>query len=202
MLKTRQIYEKFGTPQNLQEHMLRVTRVGILIADQWRQPIDKDLVTKAGLVHDLANIVKFKLELDSPLEAKQKEMREKYGSDDHEATAKMLQELGVDEKLIEIVQKKSFGNAIEVAASNNWPLKILFYSDMRVVPTGVVDLETRLNDVVTRLEKYRNHPQKDELMQSAREVEKQIQKMTNTKLDEINDGLVATGIEDLLDYEI
>lgn len=201
-MKTIQIYENFGIPQNLEEHMLRVTRVGILIVDGWKEPIDMNLVIKAALVHDLANIVKFKLEPGSPLESKQQEMVAKYGSDDHTATAKMLQELGVDEKLIEVVQMKSFGNAIEVTASNNWPLKILFYSDMRVIPTGVVDLETRLTDVVTRLEKYRNHPKKEQLLQSTREVEKQIQEMTETTLAEINDKSVAAGMEQLLSYEI
>jgi len=201
-MKTLDVYNHFGIPQNLREHMLRVTRVGILISDQWKETIDRDLIIKAGLVHDLANIVKFKLEPGSSLEAKQKEMIAKYGSNDHDATAKMLHELGVDEKLIEIVQGKSFGNAIEVAVSTNWPLKILFYSDMRVVPTGVVDLETRLNDVVTRLEKYRNDPNKDKLIESAREVEKQIQEKTAMDLSKINVKLVAEGMEQLLGFEI
>jgi hypothetical protein len=68
------------------------------------------------------------------------------------------------------------------------------------VPSGVVDLETRLNDVVTRLEKYRNHPDKDKLMASAREIEKQIQQMTTTNLSGINNGVVEETMESLLDY--
>lgn len=201
-MKARDIYQKFGIPENLQKHMLRVTRVGILITEGWKGEINKDLIIKAGLVHDLANMVKFKLDTVSELIEKQKEVITKYGSDDHTATEKMLREIGVSEEIIEVVQNKSFGNAIKVVSGDNWPLKILFYSDMRVIPTGVVDLETRLNDVVTRLEKYKNNPDKDKLIESAREIEKQIQEKTITELNEISDEEVGKGMESLLDYEL
>ena len=201
-MKAKEVYQRFAIPQNLQEHMLRVTRVEMMIIDGWKTKIDKSRVIRAGLVHDLANIVKFKLDKDSELVPLQKIIIEKYGNDDHIATEKMLIELDLDKELIEIVQMKSFGNAIEVAHSDNWPLKILFYSDMRVMPTKVDSLDNRLNDVVTRLEKYRNHPQKDKLIQSAHEVEKQIQKMTNTNLLEITDSVVSVNLSDLLEIEI
>jgi hypothetical protein len=202
MVKVRDIYKCFGIPQNLREHMLRVAKVGRIIAGGWKGEINKSLIIKAGLVHDLANIVKFQLDEGSDLIPKQKEVIEKYGSDDHLATEKMLRELGLDEKIIEMVQRKSFRNAIEVAKGNDWPLKILFYADLRVMPAGVTDLETRMNDAVTRLEKYRVHPQKEELMQNAREVEKQIQAMTTVNLEEINDESVKDDLELLLDEEI
>jgi hypothetical protein len=201
-MKIKEVYEQFGIPLNLREHMLKVTNIARLIADGWKEEIDKNQLVRASLVHDLANIVKFKLDPGSDLIEKQKETIEKFGADDHVATEKMLRDLGLEEALIKIVQMKSFGNAIEVAQSDNWILKILFYSDMRVVPSGVVDLETRLNDVVTRLEKYRTHPQKNELMQSARDVEKQVQAMTETNLSGITESTASTGMEDLLNVVI
>jgi putative nucleotidyltransferase with HDIG domain len=198
-----EVYDKFGIPENLREHLLRVTRVAMLISDGWKNDgLDKELVRKGALVHDLANIVKFKLEEDSPLKQKQEEVIAKYGEADHEATEKMLLELGMDKEVIEMVQRKSFGNAIEIEKSNSWPLKILFYSDMRVVPTGVVDLETRLLDVVTRLDRYRNHPQKEHLLKSARSVAKQIQTMTNTHLESITDEMVSVNQGELLEMDI
>jgi hypothetical protein len=199
---TKEVYAQFGIPLNLQEHMLKVSNIARLIAEGWKEELDKTKLVRASLVHDLANIVKFKLDPGSDLIDKQKETIEKYGADDHAATEKMLRELGLEEDLIKVVQMKSFGNAIEVAQSDNWILKILFYSDMRVVPSGVVDLETRLNDVVTRLEKYRTHPQKNELMQSARDVEKQVQAMTETNLSGITESTASTGMEDLLNVVI
>ena len=72
---------------------------------------------------------------------------------------------------------------------------------MRVVPTGVVDLETRLNDVVTRLEKYRIHPQKDKLLESSRNIEKQIQQETKTDLEDISDQTISDNLENLLILE-
>lgn len=183
--------------------MLRVTKIAMKIVDGWTgKDLNKEVIIKAGLVHDLANIVRFKLVDGSPLIIRQKETIEKYGADDHEATQKMLRELGLADEIIEIVQGKSFSNAIEVEQSHNWPLKILFYADMRVVPSGVVDLETRLTDIVTRIDKYRDHPQKEQLMASARKVEQQLQIMTTTQLGDITDESISEGLEDLLETEI
>jgi len=202
-VKVSAIYQQFGIPINLQEHMLRVTKVAMMITDGWKdKDLNKEIIVRAGLVHDLANIVRFKLEEDSELKSKQKETIEKYGDDDHIATEKMLRELGMDNDLIEIVQKKSFGNAIEIVESANWPLKILFYSDMRVVPDGVVDMETRLTDIMNRLEKYRNHPQRKQLLASARKVEEEIQSVTNVSLGKITDNLVSENLDALLETEI
>lgn len=202
-MKVEDVYDKFEVPENLRVHMLRVTMVAMTIVNGWNgHDLDKEIVRKGALVHDLANIVKFKLEDGSPLKEKQAEMINKYGSDDHLATEKMLRELGIDDQLIEIVQGKSFGNAIEVEKSGSWPLKILFYSDMRVTPSGVVDLETRLNDVVTRLERYRDDPKKGKLMESVREIESELQKMTNTNLSAINDNMTTEDQVQLLETEV
>ena len=202
-MKIRDVYERFGIPENLQEHMLRVTKIAMMIANGWRgDGLDKEIIVRAGLVHDLANIVRFKLDEGSDLKVRQKETIERYGDNDHAATEKMLRELGMDEALIEIVQGKSFGNAIEIGKGDNWPLKILFYSDMRVVPSGVVDLETRLTDIVTRLDKYRNHPKREQLLESAREVGKQIQGRTSIRLEDITDRVVSEDLKVLLETEV
>jgi hypothetical protein len=197
------IYQHFGIPKNLQEHMQRVASVANVIMEGWlSKNLDKKIIVKAALVHDLANIVKFALEDGSPLKSKQLETITKYGSDDHLATELMLKELGVSDEIIELVQNKSFGNAIKVEQSQSWPLKILFYADMRVIPTGIVNLNTRLKDVTTRLEKYRNHPQKEQLITATKKIEVQIQSQTKTDLSRINNEIINNHVAALLNTNI
>lgn len=57
------IYSKFAIAPNLQRHMLTVTKLALFLCDHWQgPPIGKELLTKACLLHDLGNIVKFDLE--------------------------------------------------------------------------------------------------------------------------------------------
>ncbi len=201
-MKIKDIYAHYAIPKNLQEHMLRVTRVGMLITDNWNGQINRKLIVNAALVHDLANIVKFKVEEGTELALAKKEMIRKYGGDDHLATEKMLRELKSGEEIIELVQKKSFGNVIEVANGTNWPLKVLLYADMRVAPSGVTEMETRLKEAIARIDKYKESQLKEKLLESARVIEKQIQEKTYLDLKLIADDTAATGWPELLNRDI
>ena len=58
-----QIYEKLGTSPNLQQHMIRVTSVGLFILNNWNgEKLNTDTMTTMLLLHDIGNIVKFDLE--------------------------------------------------------------------------------------------------------------------------------------------
>ena len=122
------------------------------LRDYWTgQAIDWEAATKAALLHDIGNVIKFDLDSFPELlgdelprieywRGEQKRLIEKYGSDDHAATDKMLSELKVSEPIREAIQTKSFGNAKETAASNNWLVKILFYSEKQRHSTGIIQV--------------------------------------------------------------
>lgn len=213
-MKIREIYKKYSVPPNLQEHMLRVASVTKFITEHWvGVNLDKDKLVKASLLHDLGNIVKFNFDKYPHFlgaeakniefwKNKQKEIISKYGDDDHKATQKMLSEIGLDESSVESISAKSFANSVETLKSSNWSLKILLYSDMRVLPNGICSLQERLDDIMDRMPQYYNRPDINNLLESVKMIEKQIQENVNIPLGDINEKNVEINDEELLDVEI
>lgn len=145
-MKIQDVYTSYNIAPNLQRHMLLTAHISTLIIDNWMQPFEqkKELVV-ACLLHDLGNLIKSDLEkypefLGVPSsdielwEKRQKEMVKKYGEDEHEATKRILKELQVSNRIISMILEKTFANTTKTENSNNWPLKILLYSDLRVGP--------------------------------------------------------------------
>ncbi len=207
-MKVIDVYTRFKNPPNLQQHMLRVAKVGLFIQKNWKaEPIDKDLLTKVLLLHDIGNIVKFDIQkyphflgevererADYWL-AVQKETIQKYGYDDHAVTEKMLQETNIDSAVVKIVVAMSYTNAVTIAASQDWILKILLYADLRVSPTGIIPLKDRLDDVHTRLPKYKD---RNDLYDAGVLIEQQVQSNITVPVSDITNDNVAIDDEYLL----
>jgi hypothetical protein len=202
-----EIYKEFGTPPNLCEHMLRVCGIVSFIESHWKglQQVNWDLAKKAALLHDLGNVVRFDLDKHPEfLGNEQKNVKhwkevqikviEKYGTDDHEATKHMLGEINASEELIEIILNKSFGNSITTMNSNNWPLKILSYADLRTLPQGIGTLDERLHDIRERMPKYSERPDFEDLVAASKENERQIQENIDMSLGEIKDTVVTIDV--------
>ena len=213
-MKVREIYKKYPITPNLQKHLLRVAKVTLFICEHWKgRKVDKELIKKAALLHDLGNIVKFDLKrypdyLGKELKRldfwakKQKEMIKKYGADDHEACLKMLREIGVDAKIIKIISNKSFHYSLKTEKSDNWELKILFYSDLRVGPFGILSLKKRFVEAIPRLKMYRKADNLDELVKACYQIEKQIQENLDVDVSEITDESIERDDKELLKTEI
>jgi hypothetical protein len=196
----KDIYQKFGIPPNLQEHMMRVCGIIIFIKNHWKSDIQVDwnLAREIALLHDLGNVVKFDLDKHPEFLGKEQsninywkkmqvEVVSKYGSDDHEATKKMLEEIDIDRQAIGIILNKSFGHSVETKNSDNWILKILYYADLRTLPFGVGSLEERIADVKNRMPKYTARPDFDDLVSACRDIENQLQQKINVAVSGIND---------------
>lgn len=202
-MKIIEVYEKFKISPNLQDHMLRVCGIVEYIQKHWiGEAVDWNLTKKIALLHDLGNIVKFDFDKHPEFlgeeqknveywKGVQSEIIKKYGSDDHEAIKKMLNELGIDEKSKEIIFSKRFGNSVAVKNSDNWVLKIMYYADLRTLPNGIGSLEDRISDVKDRMPKYTTRPDFDSLVDSCRGIEKQLQPNLNVSVEEINDSNIA-----------
>lgn len=159
-----EVYEKYRIPPNLRMHMLRVAAVSNFLVSNWQGPdIDKNRVVAVSLIHDLGNIAKMDFSDEKNLkllgeEAKnaehwrkvKEEITEEYGSDDHVATMNMAKELGVPERMLELLEGKEFGVEDETARCDDWERKLCTYSDRRVAPHGVVSLEERFREAEKR----------------------------------------------------
>jgi len=184
--------------------MIRVHGIVVFLQKHWKgKEVNWDLIKKSALVHDLGNIVKFNLDkypqfLGSEQKNMeywkkvQREMIEKYGRDDHEATRQMLTEINVDPKIVQGILGKSFHNAVEIKNSHNWLTKILLYADLRAMPFGVVPLSERLDDVRDRMPQYTSRADFEDLVGAALDIEKQIQHHLNVEVSEIADDSIDT----------
>jgi len=198
----KDVYNTYGIPPNLQEHMIRVASVVAHIEEHWIGPtVEWKIAIQTALLHDIGNIVKFDLdnhpeflgEGQNDLECwrnKQQEMIKTYGSDDHEATRKILFELDVDKNIIETILLKSFSNSINTKNSNNWILKILYYADLRVLPFGIGTLDNRINDVKDRMPKYTNRPDFMILVNACYDIESQIQDNLDIQINEMSNETI------------
>ena len=160
-----EIYDRFLIPNNLRLHMYKVASVAEMVCDNLEGVrVNKVNVVAACLLHDLGNLVKF--DLDSNLtagllgaEAKnidrlkkiKAEMIAKYGGSDHEATRKMMAEVGVSSEVLAIINGMGYAFRDDyVPGSRNIETEICEYADCRVSPAGVKSIEERLADFCDR----------------------------------------------------
>ena len=212
-MKISRIYEKYNIMPQLQLHMLRVAGVALTICDNFEGDSDKDSIITACLLHDIGNIVKFKLDLfpenlePQGLEYWEKvksDFIEKWGSDDHVVTKKICEELGIDKKIVDIIDLLGFANTPVIYRSKNIVAKICKYSDLRVTPTGVDSLRNRLEEAKKRYLKKGTYTEKqfNEFVPMWEEIEKQIFARCKIKPDEINDEKVSLVIEGLRGIDV
>lgn len=210
-----QIYKKYKIMPMLQEHLYRVTAVAKLICDNWNGKIDKKEIIYACLLHDMGNIIKFNLgyipEAVQPkgLAYWQKikdEYIHKYGNDEHIATLKIAKEIGIKDKIIELIKAVGFSKSVINYKHSNFAKKICAYSDHRVTPFGITSLEKRMHEGRKRFKiNTKDRGRKDQFNLYAsylRKIERQIFNKCQIKPEDINDRSVNPIVENLKDFEI
>lgn len=190
----KQIFKTFAQPPMLIEHQLRVAAVGFLILNSLN--IKNDDAVKALLVHDLGNIVRIRVGSFnedygkagiSYYQDKQKEFINKYGNIDHDVTVKMLSEIGVPRKIIELVKLVKWENILSAVRSKDIVLKILNYADMRVGPLGILPASIRIDEVNKRKTSW---PEYDLIKENVIILEGQIFEGSIVKPEDINDDSI------------
>lgn len=210
-MNIRDVYTNYSIPPNLQRHMLLVAQIAGSLISNWTQDFDnKDDLLLACLLHDLGNLIKSDLDkypdfLGVPMteiptwKAKQRLMIDKYGSDEHKATKKMLEELHCKSEIISLILDKTFANAISIRDGDNWSLKLLLYCDMRVGPHGLLPLEQRVIELMTKSKKY---TRREDLLTAIIEIEQKLKDKTKTILSEITSKSFTIVDKTLLDIHI
>ncbi len=207
-----QIYAEYKIMPNLAEHMLRVASVASLICDNFVLSTKKDEIISACLLHDMGNIIKFDLDkfpeflqpegLDYWKKVQQ-EYFEKYGEDEHEATLKIADEIGVSRLTLDLIGAIGFFNAHNTAESDDYNKKITAYCDDRVSPFGIVSLEERLQDLRERYaHKGGDTKERRAFEAGLRKIEPQVFEKCRIRPEEINDNTVKPIISMLRDFVV
>lgn len=208
------IYKQYDIMPNLALHQFRVAAVALQICQNFPEPLDTKSVVTACLLHDMGNIVKFRLRMFSDLalgediehwEVLQKKYIEKYGSDDHHATMQIVAEIGITKEVEAIMEAIGFHNWCTTKDSGFWEHKIATYADSRVGPFGVLSLNDRLHDANKRYEDIvvdqSVHDLRDTLYDCVRDIEKEIFSVLTLLPEDINDASVALSVEELHHFE-
>lgn len=191
--------------------MLRVAAIGDQISQNFTCPINRNLVVKTLLLHDMGNILKFKFTTNTMLADEdkskvdfykkvKKEFIKKYGTHTDKATLKILQELNVDPKVIQVC-KESHGNQFDnFIKEPKWEEKVCFYSDMRVGPFGVLNLINRFDNLIKRNPKHQKYLKK--LSKKSQGLEKILNQKTKIDITQISDSDIKPLIAKLKNFEI
>lgn len=202
MLNFTKIYEQLKIPPNLQEHHFRVASVGLTIADHWTgENLDRLTLAQALMTHDLGNIIKFDLDKYPHLlqdngegieywKQVQRETIQQYGTDAHTGTIAMAQEIGARPSVIKLLEFMGSSQADKTLATGSWEDNILLYSDMRVMPQGIVSLAERFLDISLRYSHRLTHEEILRRQNATEEIEQRLQKNCSLNLKFINDEVV------------
>ncbi len=196
------IYKKYQIPPNLIRHQLEVTVVGRFVCDHWvGESVDTELITRALLLHDMGNIIKFKRpflgELEKDLlhwEKVQEKYFKKYGQDVACATDQIVRELGCAAEAKIITEMTAFLSKVSRSISDT--VRICEFADCCVTPEGIVGYETRLVDLQVRY----HHRENGVLMQNLRENIFSIQKNVSCDLTTFHKKDFSEEIEILSSY--
>ncbi len=212
-MKVNEIYKKYNINKGLQEHMLRVAAVSKLICDNFDTDLDKENVVNACLLHDMANLIKSKLDSAPELfepegieywEGVKNEMISKYGNNVHEATSKIVSEVTNEEKINILVSEMAFDAIKEIAEKGKVEVKIALYSDMRVGMYGIISLDERFDDIKERyVPRGRFSAEEIEARrEAAKRIEDKIFTHCKIKPEDINDESTKVIQQGLLGVEI
>lgn len=206
------IYEKYHTMPNLQLHQLRVAAVAMQIADNFDAPLNRKDLAIGCMLHDIGNIVKFRLRAFPELlagedveywENIQKQYIAKYGPEEHEANMGLASDIGISESVLGIVDAVGFHNWCMVKDEGSWEHKIASYADSRVAPFGVKSLDDRLMDANKRYAdvSHTEDKERDMLYGCIKDVEKEIFSHLSIKSEDITDESVEKYFEELKKIE-
>lgn len=185
--------------------MLSVAGIASLVCDalnaDGKNIVNKDLIVKAMLLHDMGKILKFdftRLEIFDPedrnrldeLKSNQIKFRDKYGLYPDVATIKIVSELKQDAEkdlssISNLIEDAHWEKLITHFKTQNLDAMICCYSDMRVGPFGILTLEERINDLKNR--RPQESHKLDKLLIWGQEAEKKLEELAGKNLNFIND---------------
>jgi hypothetical protein len=151
------VYAHYTIPPQLQRHQFTVAAVGKILAEVHHA--DVGTVVSACLLHDMANIIKFKLDQFPEFlephgreywEKVQNDFFQKYGRDENLATLMICHELGVSDAVMSCIRAVGMTWVRHNLTEGTLEEKITNYADLRVGPHGLLSLKQRQQDAEKR----------------------------------------------------
>jgi hypothetical protein len=206
------VYKEYKIMRNLQMHQLQVAAVAMQICESLDTDFDrKDMITMC-LIHDMGNIIKFKIdkypELNEPegtpyWQSVQDEYKRKYGDNEHHATVAIAQELSVPAFVVDSFAVTDLFAEKDTVEGDSFFNKFFCYCDNRVAFNGVVSLEEKKADNYKR---YKDRPDIEKHMvnreKNLKQIEQEVFSHSTIKPEDITAQSIAPYIERLKEFEI
>ncbi len=211
----KDIYDHYKIMPSLQLHMLRVAAVSKVICENATIELHTRHIISASLLHDMGNIIKFKLGLIPKFlkpqglgywNGVQEEFKAKYGRNEHLASLYIAKEVGASKRTLELIQAIGFTKAMDNFRHNDYSKKVCAYSDSRVSPSHILPLRERLEEGRKRYLKVHPLLPKDNVFSTMSnylmEMEKQIFAKCTIKPSFLNNETVENEIGQLVEFKI
>lgn len=144
--------------------MLEVAAVVEFLHEHWQGPaVAWRVAVGAALLHDMANIIKFKRPFLGDLEADaahwqhvQADWIARYGTDVAEATKQVIEQLTLRTSKSAVLQTLGGMRLMFDGQEDGitWETRVLEYADCCVTPIGIEGFEPRMRDLQLRYEKH------------------------------------------------
>ncbi len=218
------IYQHYLIPSNLAEHMLQTAALGQIICQHWQQnktDLQQSLVLTTLLLHDMGNLIKFKLDktankqqrqvaqlltADQNWQQQQQAMIAKYGSSCEQANSIILQELGLN-KAAQLLKRHNFDRLHTlIDQPGHWQEKIIFYCDLRFTPFGLSSVPERIQDLKERYQSqnpnWRDAAIVRQRLDDSLQLEASLNQYTKIDLKHIADSSIKPLVQQLRQYPI
>ncbi len=208
-MKTLQIYEKYMVPVNLQKHMLKVAALAKIITDSWLDKnLDKNSIVDACIFHDIAKPMTFDLKKQvqfgmsqediKKLKNLQERLKNNYGDNEHQATVKICEEIGLSKNAIRFVNNLEWSYIPKLIKENEIESFIPIYCDMRISPKGILSLKERLIELKKRTSKK----DYEENLENGIKLENILKENTSIDPNSITNSQIDSLLDTLVNKEI
>lgn len=185
------LYKRYEVPDNIRKHMLIVSKVAVYLGKKIvktsAEKVDITGLKSASLIHDIAKILEFKVDIKNQ---KWLKLIHKYKKIGH---ANALKFILPQTKYLNIVNIASKHEIQSIIAENpvNRPRtleeKILYYADKRVEGNKIVTLKTRIDNCAKKYYGNKKIPEKHlKMVLAAKTLEKELCSLAAIKPSDIN----------------
>jgi len=151
--EVEKLWAKYRVPENVRIHMRQVAKVAVFLAKKLKEKgihVDVGLAERSALLHDLFRTANFEnLDMQKDADADDIEfwnqLKHKYPDTHHgDIAADILKDKYPE--IAEVIRGHAIENIKNNVLNAKWEVKILVYSDARVVHDKIVSLAERIKD--------------------------------------------------------
>jgi len=128
----------------------------------------------------------------------QNKLKTKYGNNEHQATVKICEEIGLSPTAVETVNNLEWSYIPRLISENEIESLIPIYCDMRIGPKGILTLGERLLELKQRVDAK----DYEDNVKNGNSIEQIIKRNVNIEVNSIQNEQINRKLDDLLQTDI